>query len=104
MRWAVFENWHLRVPACVFNVTYILYVMLAGLLPVTVDVAAQSGIRSFMRHWMSYVIPSFISRNRLGSGIPQQSQLCENQAGRHTRVIGVTSFLCVCGYSSPLKV
>jgi len=32
--------------------------MLAGLLLVTVDVAADSGI-CYMRHWMSYVIRSF---------------------------------------------
>ncbi len=33
--------------------------MLAGLLLVTVDVAANSAIRSYMRHWRSYVIKSF---------------------------------------------
>lgn len=33
--------------------------MLAGLLLVTVDVTANSATRSYMRHWMSYVIKSF---------------------------------------------
>lgn len=81
--------------------------MLAGLLLVTADVAADSGIRSYMRHWMSYVIKSFYPEITWEEESLRRLQSCMYGANRCMREMLKESkrervgVLCSVCYSGP---